>query len=414
MGASGPVGAARVTGIDPAAVATARAVDAGVAALLAALVALVAIEVLARAAVASWRRFYDRVPHPGARLAADALVPRLFASRANPVASLFAVLADAFGVDLRGTYALTVARRALGPVLLGLALVAWSATALVTVPFDRVGVAERFGVRSATPLAPGPHLLPPWPFGRVELVATETVRSVDLGYRGARAEADRLWTVAHADEEYTLLLGDGLELVLINARLEYRVSDPVAFVYGVQNPRATLAALAERELTRATVDRRLEDVLSENIDRFGAEVAAAVQAAADACGLGVELLGLVVQGLHPPLAVAEDYQAVVAAQVEQDRQAAQAEGYAERERLAAEGRVASTVSAARADAAGRLARARGEAAAFGALRAASAAAPGLFRMTAYLAALERALDGRPYHVVDRRIEADGGAIWLLE
>ena len=64
-----------------------------------------------------------------------------------------------------------------------------------------------------------------------------------------------------------------------------------------------MTALAERELTRATVDRRLEDVLSENVERFGSDVAENVQSAADRRGLGIEVLGLVVSGLHPPLAV---------------------------------------------------------------------------------------------------------------
>ncbi|MHC4262330.1 MAG: protease modulator HflK [Planctomycetota bacterium] len=377
-------------------------------------VGVTAVEVLTRAALASWQRFYDRVPHPGSTVAAKALTVRLLGSRRDPLTSLFGVLSDGFGVDLRGTYALVVVRRALGPVLLGLAVLGWLSTSLVSVPFDSVGVAERFGVRSPEPLEAGLHLLPPRPFGRVELVPDGAVESIDVGYRGARTDADRLWTVAHADQEYTLLLGDGLELLSINARLEYRISDPIAYVDSVQNPVATLTALAERELTRATVDRRLEDVLSENVERFGSDVAENVQSAADRRGLGIEVLGLVVSGLHPPLAVAEDYQIVVAAQVERDRLLAAAEGHAERERIKATGDATVTVESARAEAHERLARARGDATAFASLAEAYAAAPDLYRTTAYLRTLERTLEGVSFHLIDARIEADGGAIWLLE
>lgn len=377
-------------------------------------VGVTAVEVLTRAALASWQRFYDRVPHPGSTVAAKALTVRLLGSRRDPLTSLFGVLSDGFGVDLRGTYALVVVRRALGPVLLGLAVLGWLSTSLVSVPFDSVGVVERFGVRSPEPLEAGLHLLPPRPFGRVELVPDGAVESIDVGYRGARTDADRLWTVAHADQEYTLLLGDGLELLSINARLEYRISDPIAYVDSVQNPVATLTALAERELTRATVDRRLEDVLSENVERFGSDVAENVQSAADRRGLGIEVLGLVVSGLHPPLAVAEDYQIVVAAQVERDRLLAAAEGHAERERIKATGDATVTVESARAEAHERLARARGDATAFASLAEAYAAAPDLYRTTAYLRTLERTLEGVSFHLIDARIEADGGAIWLLE
>ncbi|MEO0650315.1 MAG: protease modulator HflK, partial [Planctomycetota bacterium] len=382
--------------------------------VLHAVASLLALELTLRMLTATWLAFYDRVPHPGSRLATDAWIPRLFASRLNPLTSLFTTLADAFGVDLRGTYALVVARRALGPIVLALAFVGWLATGAVSVPLGHVAVAERFGARLAEPLGPGLHLRLPWPLARAELVATDRVRDLALGYRGGKQDADRLWTVAHADEEYTLLLGDGTELVSLNARLEYRVTDPVAFVYSSRAPEAVLGALAERSLTRATIDRRLEDVLSENVTSFGAEVATRVQQAADSRGLGVEVLGLVVRGLHPPLAVAEDYQRVVAAQVERDRMRADAEAYADRERIAAQGVATTRVRRAQADAATRLARARGEAAAFTGLVAASRSAPALFRRTAYLRALREALEGRPFHVIDRRIEDDGGDIWLLE
>jgi regulator of protease activity HflC (stomatin/prohibitin superfamily) len=402
-----------------AALAPALALRAPVAAelLLAALqaaLAAAAIELLGRAVLAGWRRAYDRVPHPGAAVLASAWLPALLGSRAHPLRSLFAGLADGFGVDLRGTYALEVMRRALLPIALALGLVGLAASALLTVPTGQVAVVERFGARRSAPLGPGLHLVWPWPCSRVTLVPTSRVSSLDIGFRGARRAADLLWTVQHADVEHTLLLGDGLELLAISATLEYRVRDPLAYTTSTQNPEQALVALAERELLRATVGRALDDVLSENLTQFGAEVRVAIQDAAERAGLGLEVLGLVLLGLHPPLAVAEDYQQGLAAQVDQDRQRAVAEGYAESQRLAAEGRAESTVAAAQSFAAERLARARGEAAAFESRRAAAALAPELYRSTAYLRALERALDGHPYHLIDARIEADGGAIWLLE
>lgn len=371
-------------------------------------------ELMLRVSWTRWLGFYDGRPHPGASVATDAFSLRLLFSRFYPVGSLFAVLAEAFGIDLRGAWALTFMRRSLVPLTLLLAAVGWLSTAFVMVEASDLGVVERFGVADEEPLEPGLHFVLPWPMHRVSRVPVHRVQTIPIGYSGARAGASMLWTVEHADEEYKLLLGDGRDLVTVNAALHYRVRDPFQYVYSSQNPDEVLAMLADRALMQATVDRSLDGVLSENLAALGDELSRSIQDACNARQLGFEIVDFTLTGLHPPVSVSADYQAVVAAQIDRTTRKLEAEAYREEERPKADGEVARLRNGALEHGVTRLATARGEAVAFDALRESYEASPELFRLMRYLAAVEARLAGKKFHVLDHTIERDHGAIWLLE
>ncbi|MEM9381128.1 MAG: protease modulator HflK [Planctomycetota bacterium] len=389
-------------------------IDAHVGHVLLAAVVLLGVELTVRALWASWRHTYTEERHPGGGVGTDVFSLRLLCSRFNPSASLFGVLADAFGIDLRGAWALTFMRRSLAPILAGLLVLGWLSTSFVMVHASDLGLVERFGRLDREPLRPGLHVVLPWPMHRVTRVPVQRVQTIPIGFVGAREDASMLWTVAHADEEYKLLLGDGRDLVTVNASLHYRIRDPFAYAYSVQNADEALAILADRVLMQRTVGRSLDEVLSENLAAFGAELEGAIQAESDARALGFEIVDLTLTGLHPPVNVAADYQAVVAAGIDQITSVLEAQAYRETEGHRAGGEVARLRSGAEAHAVTRLATARGEAAAFQALRVAHAVSPQAFGLVRYLQVIEKQLAGKRFHVIDHTIEEAGGAIWLVD
>ena len=164
------------------------------------------------------------VPLPS--LLENILYVPLFFSRPDPIRSVFDALDAWFGVDLHSTWTLQFVRRSMEPLALTLVLLGWLSTSLITIgPFEE-GIHERFGAPvSRQPLGPGLHLKAPWPVDVVHTVATARIRTMPLGYAGAKNGASMLWTRQHAEEEYNLLLGDGRDLVTINALLQYRISD---------------------------------------------------------------------------------------------------------------------------------------------------------------------------------------------
>ena len=411
-----------------------------------AVVLALSIEPLVRSAPAVWTWWNLRAaPAPTELPTVQALVPRVLASRLNPVAGAFDVLDDLLGIDIRSSWALTFVRRSLSPLAVAVVGLGWLSTGLSMVHPDEHAVKERFGRPvDGEALGPGLHVMVPWPVDRLRRVSTGQVRRITIGHEpedelpvelaaaldpgDAADEADedalagaqtgedgpesRLWARQHADEEYTLLLGDGRDLVTIDAVVHYRVSDPHRWLYGMQNPDLALRSLAYRAVMARVISQTLDDALGQDFVALAAALEDEIQAEADRYELGVEVVDFTLGALHPPVSVAEDYQAVVSAQISRDTDRVSAEAYKTGRLSSARTERLSTLASAQATAAERRAAAVGEAAAFEGLRATVRTDEQQYRFRRRVEALEDNLQGRPLVLIDDRIERDGAELWF--
>jgi regulator of protease activity HflC (stomatin/prohibitin superfamily) len=163
---------------------------------------------------------------------------------------------------------------------------------------------------------------------------------------------------------------------------------------------------------RSTVNRTLAEALSENLVVLTNHMRTMVQEDADALDLGVEVMAFTVAGMHPPVMVAPDYQAVVSAELQKVTAIVEAQVFRNETVPAAEAAVVRGVNSARAEGANALARAAGEAWSFRNLRAQVRVAPSEFYFRRRLESLEKGLAGRPFTILDSRIQRDGGELWL--
>ena len=299
---------------------------------------------------------------------------------------------------------------------MGLALVGWLSTSLTVVGVDEQGLVERIGVPVAgAPLGPGLHLHWPWPVDRVLRLPVQRVQALEVGHEGEEAGGPEnvLWARQHAKNEYTLLLGNGRDLITVDAAVQFRIADARAWQYDSQNPVDALRAIAYRAVMRNTVNKTLAEALSENVVTTTTRIRSMVQQEADALGLGVEVLSFTVGGMHPPVPVAAAYQAVVSAQLNKVTAVVEAEAYRNRLVPQTETTVMLNENAARAQGANALGTAAGEAWSFSALQSQYRAAPEEYFFRRRLEALEKMLDGRPFTVVDGRFLRDGGELWVM-
>jgi len=364
---------------------------------------------------------FVRAGRPGVnaapRFPLDSAVFSILGSRTNFVASALDSAEAQLGIDLRSTWALTVVRRGLEPLVIGLCFLAWLSTSLTVVGIQDAGLIERLGAPvGGEPLSPGLHVHWPWPVDRVVRIPVKSVETLEVGHEGEEGGGPEnvLWAVEHAPNEYTLVLGNGRDLITVDAAVVYRISDPRAWRYHSQNPAEALKAIAYRAVMRNTVDRTLSDVLSENLAAVTARMREMVQADADALGLGVEVMAFTVGGMHPPVPVAPDYEGVVSAELGKVTAVVDAQAYRNRTLPAAESSVLTALSRARAQAAGSLAQAAGQAWSFRTLEAQYRAAPQEYYFRRRLETLEKGLSVLPFTVLDARIERDGGELWLTQ
>ena len=339
----------------------------------------------------------------------------LLGGRANLLASVLDAVERQLGIDLRSTWALAVVRNTAEPLIIGLCLVGWLSSSLTIVGVQEQGLVERLGAPvGGSPLLPGMHMHWPWPIDRVIRLPVQRIDAVSVGHEGEEAGGpeDVLWAREHAPNEYTLLLGNGRDLIAVDATVQYRIKDSRAWQYHCQNPAAALRAIAYRAVMRSTVHRTLAEALSENVATLTGQMREMVQHDADALGLGAQVVAFTLGGMHPPVAVAPDYEAVASAELDKVTAAVAAQAFRNEAVPAAEAAALTAANAARAAGSTALARAAGEAWSFRTLESSYLVAPEEYRFRRRLEALEKGLEGRRFTVVDQRIERDGGELWL--
>jgi regulator of protease activity HflC (stomatin/prohibitin superfamily) len=360
--------------------------------------------------------FSIKSPRDSAVFPLDIGVLSALGSRTNILGSILDSAERQLGIDLRSTWALAVVRRSLEPLLLGLCLVGWLSTAVTVVGVEEQGLVERLGVPvGGESLAAGLHIHWPWPVDKVFRIPVRRVQALQVGHESEEEAGPEnvLWAVEHAPNEFTLLLGNGRDLITVDAGVQYRIVDARAFRYHCQNPAQALSAIAYRAVMRNTVNLTLSDALSQNIAGLTQRMRAMIQREADQMGLGVEVLGFTVGGMHPPVPVARDYEAVVSAELRKVTAVVKARVYRVQVLPEAEASALVGGNTARAEGAETLARAAGEAWSFRALEAQYHAAPNQYFFRRRLETLEKALADRGFTLVDARLERDGGELWVI-
>lgn len=341
---------------------------------------------------------------------------------ANPITSLVRTFEKNCGVSLRSSWAIAFVRNAAIPLVIFLILLCWGLTSLVIVETNQMAVREHFGRVVGGSLQPGLHTMLPWPFGRIRTFAVKTVQQVPIGYVEAGESVDRnqpralLWTKPHAKEEFALVLGDGSELVAVNALVYFKISeDPTEFldyVYQQSAPEEALIAFAYRAFMEETRGRTLDDVLSANRAAFARRVANSVRQQAKAARLGLEVVDLALLNLHPPIEAGAEYLEVINARLDAGRRVTEAEGEKQVALLEASSRGAMAVAAARIYGSRRVAGALSEIAEFKSVGEAMQSSPRTIRLRLWIESLEEALIDKRLFLVDHTLLDDGAELIL--
>ena len=125
-------------------------------------------------------------------------------------------------------------------VLIGLAalLVIWTAkSAFYTVQPDERGVVKRFG-RVIGIADNGWHFKVPFGVDSVQVVATERVLKQEFGFRSERPDRHHTQFAGGYPEESLMLTGD-LNIIQVEWVVQYRIDDPVKYLYGMRDSTKT-------------------------------------------------------------------------------------------------------------------------------------------------------------------------------
>jgi len=309
---------------------------------------LVALETLAGLVLEIYR---PRVKGRAARILYES---RLVGLLSQPE-SLFTTAAHAldyqFGFKVSETWFYQLFRQAFGWVMLVQIAVLWFSTAIVILEPSEQAVIERFGrtIAGREVLEPGLHFKWPWPIDVVHRYNSAAIQSFHIGFvPDATKEKEKtvMWTVAHQKEEFNMLVAsreqidtpttnttDRLQSVPVNLLsvsipVQYQIKDVRAWAYNFSDAPAMLEKIATREAVRYLVGVDINEVMSTGRSAAANTLRERIQQAADspAHNLGVNIVFVGVQDIHPPVAVSPTYQAVIGAMQEKEAKILVAEG----------------------------------------------------------------------------------------
>jgi membrane protease subunit HflK len=185
---------------------------------------------------------------------------------------------------------------------------------------------------------PGVHYHAPAPFGKVVRVDTGVIARVESGFRtnwGYTTEPETyLWEFMHTQgryykvpEEAITLTGDE-NLVDANFICCYQIVNPVEYALDNENAYETLRSLFNFEAHITLEHYHLDTLLTSGRSEIQEELERNMKIAVSQLPLGVKILKVLMQEVHPPIEVVPQYRAVASAREQKSEIMLRANAYA--------------------------------------------------------------------------------------
>jgi len=269
----------------------------------------------------------------------------------------------------------------LGAVLVLIAI--WGAyTSFYTVQPEERAVVKRFGAVVAQ-TDPGLHFMLPFGIDHAQRVPTERVLKQEFGFRTTRVAARTDYETAGVEQESMMLTGD-LNIIKVEWVVQYRVADPVKWLYRVREADQTLRDVSESVMRQIVGNRLGSDVLTIGRVEIAAQARDQLQAIMDSYSSGASIITVELQDVLPTKRVQPAFNEVNIARQEQERMINEAEKRKNQVIPRARGQANQVVAEAQGYAAARVNHAHGEASRFNSILTEYQQAPDVTRRRMYL------------------------------
>ena len=278
------------------------------------------------------------------------------------------------------------------------AVIAW--TAYYTVPSDSVAVVQRFG-KYLEEVPPGLHFKLPLGVDVVTIVPVKRQLKQEFGFATTGA-SDPYQTPRQAKQETQMVTGD-LNAALVEWVVQYRISDPVKFLFDVREPRATLRDVSESVMREVVGDRTVDEVITIGRQEIETEALVKMQALSTKYAMGLSIDQVQLKNINPPEPVQASFNEVNQAQQEKEKLINEARRDYNKVIPLAEGEKDQRIREADGYRLKRINEAEGDAARFNALLAEYIKAPVVTRRRIYIETLQEVMPAvRSKIVVDER------------
>lgn len=199
-------------------------------------------------------------------------------------------------------------------ILILLVITAWSAW--YTVPSDSVAVLQRFG-KYQSEVPPGLHFKIPFGVDVVTILPVKRQLKQEFGFYTEGATNPDQYS-AYPEEESPMVTGD-LNAALVEWVVQYRIAEPVKYLFAVREPGATLRDVSESVMREVVGDRTVDEVITIGRQEIEAEALVKMQELAGHYIMGVSIDQVQLKNINPPAPVQSSFNEVNQAQQEKER-----------------------------------------------------------------------------------------------
>ena len=331
-----------------------------------------------------------------------------------------------FGFKVSETWFYRVLERAIVWIVLIQLGALMASTMMVIIKPHEQALIERFGkpARAGKIIEPGLHFKLPWPFEKVYRHNPGEIQIINVGFV-PKEHTDNpkkepiLWTVQHYEEESKFLVASReqitsgqtnetkavpVNLITASIPVHFLINDLNAWEYGHADGARLLQSLATREVVRYCVNVDIAELMTSGRLTAAKTLQERMQKRADDLEMGVEIVFVGLQDIHPPMgkdgsSPAVTYEDVNKAVQEREATILQAKAEAADSVPAAKAEAASLISMAEGYRMERTAEASSIAARFTNQITAFTAAPNVFSKRTHLNAIAQSTRGARKYIV---------------
>lgn len=231
------------------------------------------------------------------------------------------------------------------------------------------------------------------PFGVDQQIPVEVRRQLKQEFGFATAGATDRWQFSELrtqEEEKSMVTGD-LNAAQVEWVVQYRIEDPLQFLFEVRDAKGTLRHLSESVMRWVVGDRTVDEVITIGRREIEQEAALKLQEAVRNYTMGLTIDQVQLINVNPPLRVQASFNEVNQAQQQRESAINVANGQFNKEVPRARGEADRMISAAQGYAVKRVNEAEGDVTAFEALLAEYSRAPAVTRQRIYLETMSKVL-----------------------
>jgi membrane protease subunit HflK len=274
-------------------------------------------------------------------------------------------------------------------------LVILAGSSFYSVDQTEQAVITRFG-RYHTTVGAGLHLKLPW-IDRNYTVPVQVVQTEQFGFQTLQGGVVNQYR-NNITNESTMLTGD-LNIVDVEWTIQYRITDPVAWLFNVQDKRKTIRDISQSVVNMLVGDRAILEIMGQERSPIEAAAVDLMNENFKQFGLGINVRTVKLQNIVPPQGVQSAFEDVNKSTQDMERFTNEGREAYNSQIPRAEGERLQIIQQAQGYAIDRVNRARGDVARFNAVYEEYRTAPAITRQRLYLETMESIFSAKEHQTL---------------